>query len=91
MAVGTSVRVMPSNETGTVRSIQVDGAMVTLARAGDSADVTLAGQICLPWQPEVVCIGTLLLLVNSSCECAPQNRLAAAWTQSAWHHVDVAT
>ena len=43
VAVGTSVRVMPSNETGSVRSIQVDGATVTLARAGDSADVTLAG------------------------------------------------
>lgn len=44
VAVGTSVRVMPSNETGTVRSIQVDGATVTLARAGDSADLTLAGE-----------------------------------------------
>ena len=41
--VGTSVRVMPSNETGTVRSIEVDGATATLARAGDTADLTLAG------------------------------------------------
>lgn len=41
--VGTSIRVMPSNEVGTVRSIEVDGATATLARAGDTADLTLAG------------------------------------------------
>ncbi len=41
--VGTPVRVMPSNEVGTVRSIEVDGATATLARAGDTADLTLAG------------------------------------------------
>ncbi|KAL0034609.1 hypothetical protein WJX79_010439 [Trebouxia sp. C0005] len=41
--VGTPVRVMPSNEIGTVRSIEVDGATATLARAGDTADLTLAG------------------------------------------------
>jgi len=41
--VGTPVRVMPSNEIGTVRSIEVDGAIATLARAGDTADLTLAG------------------------------------------------
>lgn len=41
--VGIPVRVMPSNETGTVRSIQVDGAATNLARAGDTADLTLAG------------------------------------------------
>ncbi|KAL3150476.1 hypothetical protein ABBQ32_000300 [Trebouxia sp. C0010 RCD-2024] len=43
VAVGTAVRVMPSNEMGTVRSVQVDGETVSLARAGDSADLTLAG------------------------------------------------
>ncbi|KAL3137939.1 hypothetical protein ABBQ38_005186 [Trebouxia sp. C0009 RCD-2024] len=43
VAVGTAVRVMPSNEMGAVRSIQVDGEAVSLARAGDSADLTLAG------------------------------------------------
>ena len=52
VAVGISVRVMPSNETGTIRSIQVDGSTVTLARAGDSADLTLAGETCLPKQQE---------------------------------------
>lgn len=41
--VGTPVRVMPSNEVGTVKSIEVDGATPTLARAGDTADLTLAG------------------------------------------------
>ena len=64
VAVGTSVRVMPSNETGTVRSIQVDAAAVTLARAGDSADLTLTGSICLPWQQQPVCICTPLLQVS---------------------------
>ena len=46
--VGTPVRVMPSNEVATVRSIEVDGATATLARAGDSADLTLAGQTLKP-------------------------------------------
>ena len=46
--VGAPVRVMPSNEVATVRSIEVDGAPATLARAGDSADLTLAGKKCSP-------------------------------------------
>ena len=41
--VGTAVRVMPSNEVGSVKSIEVDGTAATLARAGDAADLTLAG------------------------------------------------
>ena len=48
--VGTMVRVVPSNETGTVRSIQVDGEAATLARAGDTADLTLAGTACTSLQ-----------------------------------------
>ena len=34
---------MPSNELAIVRSI-VDGAIATLARAGESADLTLSGE-----------------------------------------------
>lgn len=48
--VGTPIRVMPSNEVGSVRSIEVDGAAATLARAGDTADLTLSGgtHACCP-------------------------------------------
>ena len=43
MQAGTPVMVLPSGETGTVRSVEVDGAPVELATAGDSADLTLSG------------------------------------------------
>ena len=38
---GTEVKVMPSGEEGTIKSITIAGKRVELARAGDSADVTL--------------------------------------------------
>lgn len=41
--VGTTVRVLPSNELATVKSVEVDGAATPAARAGDTADLTLAG------------------------------------------------
>ena len=43
--VGTTVRVLPSNELATVKSVEVDGAATPAARAGDTADLTLAGSI----------------------------------------------
>lgn len=39
---GTVVLVMPSKQEATVKSVEVDGQAAPLARAGDSADVTLA-------------------------------------------------
>lgn len=44
--VGTTVRVLPSNELATIKSVEVDGAAEPVARAGDSADLTLTGEIC---------------------------------------------
>lgn len=41
MQVGSEVRVMPSGEEGAIKSITIAGKRVELARAGDSADVTL--------------------------------------------------
>ena len=35
--------VLPSGETGTVRSVEVDGSPAELATVGDSADLTLSG------------------------------------------------
>lgn len=43
--VGTTVRVLPSNEVATIKSVEVDGAAQSIARAGDSADLTLAGEV----------------------------------------------
>ncbi|KAL4857598.1 HBS1-like protein [Chlorella vulgaris] len=40
---GSRVLVMPSAQQATVKALEVDGKAVSLARAGDSADVTLAG------------------------------------------------
>ncbi|PSC70924.1 HBS1 isoform X1 isoform B [Micractinium conductrix] len=40
---GSKVLVMPSGQPATVKSLEVDGKPASLARAGDSADVTLAG------------------------------------------------
>jgi elongation factor 1 alpha-like protein len=40
---GSKVLVLPSREAGVVKSIEVDGAPAALARAGDTADVVLAG------------------------------------------------
>ena len=42
--VGTQVRVVPSNELANVKSIEVDGAAASAARAGDTADLTLSGE-----------------------------------------------
>ena len=69
VAVGTAVRVMPSNETGTVRSIQVDGETVTLARAGDSADLTLAGWTHVSW-PNRRVTAIIVLQAQIYCHCA---------------------
>ncbi len=41
--VGTKVKVMPSGEEATVKSIEAGGHPAQLARAGDSVDVALAG------------------------------------------------
>lgn len=41
--VGTRVVVQPGGHAGAVRSVEVDGVPVALARAGDTADVTLSG------------------------------------------------
>lgn len=41
LQVGTRVKVMPSGEEGTIKSIEMHGRLVELARAGDGADVTL--------------------------------------------------
>lgn len=43
LVVGSRVLVMPSGQAATVKSIEVDGKPAPLARAGDSADVVLAG------------------------------------------------
>lgn len=43
--VGSAVRVLPSNEVATVKSVEVDGAAAPAARAGDTADLTLAGDL----------------------------------------------
>jgi elongation factor 1 alpha-like protein len=41
--VGTRVLVQPGGHAGSVRSVEVSGEAVALARAGDTADVALAG------------------------------------------------
>lgn len=43
LRIGTRVLCMPGALPATVRSLDVDGAAATLARAGDSVDVGLAG------------------------------------------------
>ena len=43
--VGSTVRVLPSNQVATVKSVEVDGAAAPAARAGDTADLTLAGDL----------------------------------------------
>jgi elongation factor 1 alpha-like protein len=40
---GTKVMLVPGYETATIKSLEVSGQPVQLARAGDSADVVLAG------------------------------------------------
>jgi elongation factor 1 alpha-like protein len=40
---GTKVLLVPGHEAGTVKSLEVSGRPVQLARAGDSVDVVLAG------------------------------------------------
>lgn len=41
--VGTKVALVPSGEVATVKAIEVDGQLAALARAGDTADLTLQG------------------------------------------------
>jgi len=41
MQLGSKVKVMPSGEEGTVKSISIKGKGGDLARAGDTADLTL--------------------------------------------------
>ncbi len=41
--MGGAVVIMPGGHAGSVRSIEVDGQSVGLARAGDSADVSVSG------------------------------------------------
>ncbi len=41
MQLGSKVKVMPSGEEGTVKSISIKGKAADLARAGDTADLTL--------------------------------------------------
>ncbi|EFN56452.1 hypothetical protein CHLNCDRAFT_35207 [Chlorella variabilis] len=43
LRVGSRVAVMPSGQQAAVKALEVDGKAASLARAGDSADVTLAG------------------------------------------------
>jgi elongation factor 1 alpha-like protein len=43
LRTGTKVKVMPSGEIGTVRSLECDSQPCTIARAGDSVAVTLQG------------------------------------------------
>lgn len=43
LKVGSQVVVVPSNETATVKGIEVDGKPAQFARAGDSVDVVLSG------------------------------------------------
>lgn len=52
---GCKVLLMPAGQPATVKSIEVDGKPATLARAGDSADVTLTGV-----DATAVCSGTVL-------------------------------
>ncbi|KAL4448191.1 hypothetical protein ABPG75_005410 [Micractinium tetrahymenae] len=52
---GSRVLIMPSGETSTVKSLEVDSKPTALARAGDSADVTLASI-----EPNVVGAGSVL-------------------------------
>ncbi len=42
LQTGTEVMVMPSGEVGSIKSITTSGRRTELARAGDSADVTLS-------------------------------------------------
>ena len=64
MQAGTPVMVLPSGETGTVRSVEVDGSPAELATAGDSADLTLSGG--LPAATERTCCATSLSLLSLS-------------------------
>ncbi|BDA43503.1 HBS1-like protein [Coccomyxa sp. Obi] len=43
LKVGTKVLIQPGGHSATVRSVEVDGQAVALARAGDTVDVVLAG------------------------------------------------
>ena len=43
LKVGTKVLLLPGGEVGTVKALEVNGQPAKLARAGDSADVQLAG------------------------------------------------
>lgn len=54
LSPGCSVRIMPSGVVGQVKSLEVDGKQVQLARAGDSVDVVLAGVDPLVLSPGVV-------------------------------------
>ena len=43
LQIGTQVKVMPSGEEGTIKTIVLNKKGLSLARAGDSADITLSG------------------------------------------------
>lgn len=76
MQAGTRVLLQPGNHAGTVKSVEMNGAAVEIALAGDTADVALNGidtaavsagfMLCLPqWPvPLVTCFEARVVVLD---------------------------